>query len=202
MNNYLWQEGEKYLAIKEDFFKHLIELYHPCPLTPKSNYFAELCKTIISQQLSNKAAFAIEKRFNDYFSFNPTPASILATSFDDFRKIGLSPQKISYITNLAEKINTKALSLDHLDTISDEEIHRILLPLKGIGEWTVNVFLIFSLARPDVFPFDDLGLKKAVQRFDKLAMLPNRDYLYKRAETWRPHRTLAAWYLWRSLNNN
>src|SRR3954453_656513 len=171
--------------------KYSIELHH--------DPFESLLKAIIYQQLSGKSANAIYKRFlNYYYGKVPQPKQIITTPDELFRiKIGLSYRKIEYIKDLSCRISTKRLDLSLLPTMSDEEIIAELIKVKGIGRWTAEMFLIFSLGRPDVLPVDDLGFRAGVRRHYGYAELPKAAELRALAEPWRPYRSFATWYLWR-----
>ncbi|WP_425057669.1 DNA-3-methyladenine glycosylase family protein [Sporomusa carbonis] len=179
----------------------IIKQYGPCTLEPKQQYFSLLCQSIISQQLAAKAADAINHRFITFYGGNPTPDSVADTSWEELRSLGLSGQKTGYILDLARKTLDGTVTPDSFSGMPDEDIIKQLIAVKGIGLWTAQIFLIFALNRPDVFPSDDLGLKKAVQKLYNLDVLPNKILLSNISEKWRPYRTTASWYLWRSLEN-
>ena len=128
-----------------------------------------------------------------------TPLSLGRLSFDDLRAIGLSRQKATYLQDLTEKVVRKTVRLQRIHRLTDEEIIEELIQVKGVGRWTVQMFLIFCLGRPDVFAPDDFGLRSAIQRLYGLAELPKRTEAEAIAAPWRPHATVASWYLWRSL---
>jgi DNA-3-methyladenine glycosylase II len=172
-----------------------IELHH--------DPFESLLKSIIYQQLSGKSAKAIYNRFLDHYNGKvPEAEQIIATPNDLFRtKIGLSFRKIEYIKDLSLRISTKKLDLFILSTMTDEEIIAELIKVKGIGRWTAEMFLIFSLGRQDVMPLGDLGVRKAIQKLYNLSNLPDSDYILKISSYWKPYRSIATWYLWKSLAN-
>jgi DNA-3-methyladenine glycosylase II len=165
--------------------------------------FESLLKSIIYQQLSGKSANAIFKRFLDYYDGKvPKPDQIIETPDELFRtKIGLSYKKIEYIKDLSSRISTKTLDLSLLSALSDEEIIAELIKVKGIGRWTAEMFLIFTLGRQDVMPLGDLGVKKAIQKLYNLSYMPDSQYISKISSSWRPYRSIATWYLWKSLSN-
>jgi DNA-3-methyladenine glycosylase II len=184
----------------------VIEQVGPFKLTPKRPYFFALASSIISQQISTKAAEAIQKRFLALFAdSNPeevTPARVLVIPKDTLRAAGLSEQKARYLYDLAEKIELGVVDLAHVENLSDEEIIHQLTQVKGIGRWTVEMFLIFSLGRPDVLPVDDLGFRTAIQHLYGFEERPSPKILRKFAEEkgWSPYSSAATWYLWRSLS--
>jgi len=175
--------------------QYSIELHH--------DPFESLLKAIIYQQLSGKSANAIYKRFLNYYNGKvPQPTQIITTTDELFRtKIGLSYRKIEYIKDLSSRISTKRLDLSLLPTMSDEEIIAELIKVKGIGRWTAEMFLIFGLGRPDVMPLGDLGVRKAMQKLYNLSQLPDSYYVLKISSSWTPYRSIATWYLWKSLVN-
>lgn len=186
----MWQNAEEFLA-KDKYIGPLIKKWGHCTIKPlkKSQYFRDLVDAICSQQLSGKAAKTIFGRVKT-FLVKITPENILSAETEDLRKCGLSYAKIKYIKDLSVQINNSQLSIYNFDTKTDEEIINELTKVKGIGRWTAEMFLMFSLARPDIFPVDDLGISKAMKKL-KL----------KKSDRWKPYRTVASWYLWRSLEN-
>ena len=168
------------------------------PLT--KNPYESLVEAIITQQLSGKAADSISARFRAIYGKFPKPVDVLKTSDAKLRKAGLSYMKVSYIKDLSKKVESKELRLAFMKNLSDEEVIVELTQVKGIGRWTAEMFLIFSLGRQDVLPVGDLGLKKGIQRLYSLSELPEKEEMEEIAEKWRPYRSVATWYLWRSLN--
>jgi DNA-3-methyladenine glycosylase II len=164
--------------------------------------YGALLRSIVGQQLSTKAARTIYERMIALWGDRtPTPAELLATEPDAIRAAGMSRPKVAYLRDLAEHVESGALELDRLHELTDDEISTELIAIKGIGRWTADMFLIFHLGRPDVLPVGDLGIRAAVQRAYELPTLPSAAQLEQLAEPWRPHRTLACLYLWRSLDN-
>ena len=131
----------------------------------------------------------------------PTPAGFACVTDEELRAAGMSRQKIAYLRDLCGKITAEVLDLTALDTLPDEEVINALVTVKGIGRWSAEMFLIFRLHRPDVLPVGDLGIVVAVQRAYRLRTRPKPDRLRKIGEAWRPYRSVASWYLWRSLDN-
>jgi DNA-3-methyladenine glycosylase II len=166
---------------------------------PEDAYGA-LVRTIVGQQLSTKAARTIYARLVALFGDNPpTPAELIAAEAVDLRAAGLSRQKIGYLRDLARRVHDGELELDILHELSDEEVAARITAVKGLGQWSADMFLIFHLRRPDVLPVGDLGIRRAVEKAYGLPALPEADHLRTIAEPWRPHRTLASLYLWESL---
>jgi DNA-3-methyladenine glycosylase II len=181
---------------------HIIAHCGPCTLQPRDlEPLVMLCRSIIYQQLSGKAAGTIMARFLGLYEPDAlTPVALLRTTDDTLRGIGLSRQKIAYLKDLALQVQDGALQLAMLPTHSDAEVIRQLMGVKGIGRWTAEMFLIFALGRLDVFPVDDLGIRKAIQRAYGYKRLPAPVTMHRHARKWVPYRTIATWYLWRSLD--
>ena len=176
------------------------ELGDPRAGRPADHYGA-LVRSIIGQQLSTKAARAIYTRLTERFGGRtPTPAEVLADDPDALRAAaGLSRAKVAYLRSLAEHVTDGSLELERLDQLSDEEVIAELVAIKGLGVWSAHMFLIFHLRRPDVLAWGDLGIRRAAMLAYGLGELPSQDRLEALAEPWRPHRTTACMYLWRSL---
>jgi DNA-3-methyladenine glycosylase II len=161
-----------------------------------------LARAIVGQQLSTKAAASIWAKLLELFDGDtPTPAELLAAEDGELRGAGLSNSKVTYLKELASRIESGELDLGRLPGLADEDVIAELIEVKGIGRWTAEMFLIFHLARPDVISTGDLGIRRAVQLAYGLDDLPGPTDLERIAEPWRPHRTLACLYLWRSLHN-
>lgn len=165
----------------------------------RNNHFAVLVESIISQQLASAAAEAIFARFKKLYPKFPTASHILNTKDAKLRSVGLSGMKVEYLKDLAQKIEDKKLKMRSLSKMSDDEIIEHLTQVKGIGRWTAEMFLIFSLGRLDVLPTGDLGLRKGVQMAFSLSELPKPKEVEKIGMRWKPYRSVATWYLWKSL---
>lgn len=198
-------KAERALARRDKRLAAFIKHYGACRLRPHTRYFHTLVGSIISQQLSTKAADTIHKRFLALYAptRSPKPEQILATSDEDLRATGISFPKISYIKDIAAKTEDGTLKFNRLSKMSDDEIIEMLTQVKGIGVWTVHMFLIFSLGRMDVLPVGDLGIRRGIQLAYGFDELPNADQIEKVADEngWRPYCSIASWYLWRSLEN-
>lgn len=167
---------------------------------PASNAFRALVESILYQQISGKAADAIYSRFLDLFPARrfPTPNTLLAVHPPTLRAAGLSNQKAAYILDLALKFTDGTLQPKRFSAMTDEEISEHLIQVKGIGQWTADMFLIFALNRPDVLPVGDLGIRYGFRKLFKLRKDPTPDKMRILAEPWRPYRSAASWYLWRA----
>jgi DNA-3-methyladenine glycosylase II len=208
MNLTIWhgelEAGVAHLA-KSDRALHPYTLLFPLPtFQPHTNHYQELVESIISQQLSVKAAATITGRFVDLFGGTfPRPEDILAKDIDELRGAGLSGRKASYIRDLAEHVRSETLRFDRLDTQTNQEIIDMLTAVKGIGEWTAHMFLIFSMGRLDVLAHGDLGVRNAAKALYQLDSIPDKQTLENLAEQhgWRGYESIACWYLWKSLDN-
>lgn len=176
----------------------------PCTIQPHSNYYQELVDSIISQQLSIKAAATIEGRFKDLFGGNyPTPEQLLATEHETLRSAGLSNAKCNYIRDLARHIVDKKIKMEKLNSLSNDEIIAELTAVKGIGEWTAHMFLMFAMGRLDILAVGDLGIRSGIQKLYGLPALPDAAQVKELAvvKQWSPYETVACWYIWRSVDS-
>lgn len=162
--------------------------------------FQSLCRAIVGQQLSVKAAATIHGRFTKLYK-NVTPQAVAKTSIVKFRSVGVSNQKAGYLLDLSKKFLDGTVDPVHFHEMNDEAIRAHLVAVKGIGRWTTDMFLMFTLHRPDILPTGDLGIQKAMQKLFKLKSLPSPEKMEKLADAWRPYRTVACMYLWDSLDN-
>ena len=199
---------DRALAEADPVIAELIERVGPMDMQrrrrgrPKGDAYAALLRAVIGQQLSSKAAFTIHGRILELFGGrHPSPRELLDADPDDLRAAGLSGRKVEYLRDLARHVLDGELEVDRLDQLPDEEVIAEIVAVRGLGEWSAQMFLMFFLERPDVLPTGDLGIRRAVQLVYGLEELPAPDELERIAEPWRPHRTLACLYLWQSLAN-
>jgi len=181
----------------------LIRKHGECGLAraQRSDHFSALIRAITGQQLSTKAAATIFGRLAALMPEGITPEALSLLSDDQMRVVGMSRQKIAYFRDLCEKALTGVVPLDALDSMTDEDVIVSLTKVKGIGRWSAEMFLMFRLHRPDVLPVDDLGIVNAVKNVYRLRKRPTAARIRKIGEAWRPYRSVASWYLWRSLDN-
>ena len=182
----------------------IIERVGACRLEPRreGTHYEALVRSIVFQQLSGKAARTIHDRFRALYPRNrPRPELVLETDDATLRGAGLSRQKIGYLRDLSARVADGSLPLAHLGRLPDDAIIEHLVQVKGIGRWTVQMFLMFRLGRPDVLPELDLGVQNAIQRAYKLRKRPTPKDVLRIGEPWRPYASVASWYLWRSLEN-
>ncbi len=193
--------ARRHLSRRDAVLKRLIRLVGPCALRPRDDLFADLVASIVAQQISTKAANSIRaKLIAGPCGGTLTPAALVAAGDDDLRAAGLSAAKRRSLRHIAEQVHSGALRLEALKPLPDEEAIERLLPLRGVGRWTAQMLLIFSLGRPDVLPVDDFGLRNSVRRHYGLDELPDRKRLAELGAPWQPYRSVATWYLWRSLD--
>lgn len=171
------------------------------PIVKSQDHFYHLCREIVCQQLSGKVARVIFERFVDLFPDGKIDSGmILKFSDKKIRAVGMSNSKVAFIKDLAKKVKSKEVDLEKIDDLADEEVAECLVGVHGIGPWTAEMFLIFSLGRPDVFSGGDLGLLRAVERLYKIKS-PSKKDLEKMSEKWSPYRSYASRLLWKSLDN-
>jgi DNA-3-methyladenine glycosylase II len=181
----------------------VIERVGPCrfAVTEKLSHFEAVSRAIIYQQLSGKAAATIHGRFTSLFAGLPPHASgLIALSDERLREAGLSRQKTGYLRDLSARVVAGELPIDRLHELPDDEVVTHLTSVKGVGTWTAQMFLMFRLGRLDVLPVLDLGIRKAVQKAYRLRKLPDPARVLKIGAVWAPYRTVASWYLWRSID--
>jgi DNA-3-methyladenine glycosylase II len=199
-----WEEtiatATAYLRDIDPIMAQSIERVGPCAMVPNPNLFETLVDAIISQQISVKAADAIMGRLRKAAVGETgaliTPESLLPFEEDALRAVGLSPQKVRYIRDLTGRVSSGELELERLSNLDDEAVITELVQVKGIGRWTAEMMLIFSLGRPDVLPVDDLGFLEGVREAYRLDARPTPKEMRERGEVWRPFRTFATWYMW------
>jgi DNA-3-methyladenine glycosylase II len=199
-----YQRARRHLMRKDPVLASVIKRVGACQLANIQHQppFMALAEAIASQQLSVKAADTIFARFCALFGPDniPDPMRLLQLDDESIRRSGFSRSKVAFLRDLATHVVENRLMLDRLHELEDRLVLEQLTAVKGIGTWTAEIFLLFRLQRPDIFPVDDLGLVKAVQKVYGLRQRPTKKKLLRMAETWRPYRSIAAWYLWRSLS--
>jgi DNA-3-methyladenine glycosylase II len=192
-----------HLRVADPTLAAVIESVGPLTLEPRDGAFRMLSRAIFFQQLAGPAARAILGRVLATLGTDEDnwyePAALLSASDEQLRTAGLSRQKMAYLRDLADKFASGLLSEDGFEDLDDEEVIHRVSAVKGIGRWTGEMFLIFSLGRPDVLPVDDLGVRRGMQIAYGLTELPKPDEMRRIAEPWRPYRSAGTWYMWRSL---
>lgn len=189
-----------HLKKSDPVLRAIIERVGPCRMGYSSPEFCSLAEAILYQQLNGKAAATIHKRFVALAGDPPTPEGILKLSDEQLRSVGLSKQKSAYLKDLAAKTAAGRLDFSTLPDLSDEEVIKHLTQVKGIGVWTAHMFLMFSLRRPNILPTGDYGVQAAIKLHYKKRNLPKPKHMEKIARAWEPYRSIACWYMWRSLD--
>jgi len=199
------RQAAEYLSVHDSFLAPVIATHGLCTIRPHQSYYQALVSSIVSQQLSVKAASTIKARFCELFGGTglPSPEQILGKDIDELRTAGLSRGKAVYVRDLAQHVVDGKITFDTLDSLTNEQIIAELTAVKGIGEWTVHMFLMFCMGRLDVLPHGDLGIKNGVKALYGLDHQPTAQDVITIADTyqWHPYESVAAWYIWRSLDN-
>lgn len=190
--------AEQHISTVDPIFGRLISTQVLAPQEDRGGYFASLCRSIIGQQVSVAAARAINQRFET--TTNLSPLKVVNLKEEQIKEIGLSKQKTNYLKDLSAHFVDNPEIYNHLDKQPDQDVIDELVAVKGIGPWTAQMFLMFTLQRPDVFAPDDVGLQKGVVKLYGLESVPPKADLIKIAEKWKPYRTVASFHLWQSLN--
>ncbi len=194
------EDIKKYLSKKDPILAEIIKKVPPFERYRANNYFEALTESIVSQQLSVKAADTIWKRFIALLPKEQVIAEeVWEVPDQKIRDAGISWPKVSYIKDLAKKTMESGLLFEQFEIMTDEEIITELVKVKGIGRWTAEMFLMFAMDRPDIFSYGDLGLRRAIQRWYEFDHEPTQEEAEKIAKKWQPYRTIACRYLWRSL---
>ena len=194
-----WNKGKIYLSNKDKVLKKLIQTYRNEYLNLNSNYFHSLINSIIGQQISVSAADSMKTKFFK-LKRNITPQTVSKLRTTDLRKCGLSRQKILYIRNISEFFLQNKYFIKNINKSSEEEIYNNLIEIKGVGNWTIHMFLMFSYGSSNIFPTGDLGFLKAISKLYKVQLPISERKLKLLYKKWSPYSSQATWYLWRSLD--
>jgi len=185
----------------EPKMKSIIKAVGPCLIKTKRDRFLALATSIVGQQISGAAARTVWGRLEDAVAPNKVSAEALSEfDVDSLREVGVSRQKAGYMLDLAAKCRSHEIEFGRFPRMTDDQVIQNLTQIKGIGRWTAQMFLMFSLCRADVLPEGDLGIQNAIKMNYKLRKLPDDKKMHKFAKPWRPYATIASWYLWRSLD--
>ncbi len=201
VSSYRWAPAVRHLRRIDPHLRSIIDRIGPCRLEPAPDRFGALVRSIVSQQISSRAAVSISRRLADLSGLPYLPHRLIELGEDQLRGAGLSAAKARYVLNLAVAVTAGDLPLDDFDdSWGDQEITVALTAVKGIGVWTAEMFLIFVLNRPDILPAGDLGVRAALRDRHALAELPKPRDCHALAERWRPYRSIASWYIWKNTN--
>ena len=189
-----------HLKKADPVLRAIIERIGPCKMEYGPPEFHSLAEAIVYQQLNGKAAVTIFNRFTDLAGDPVTPAGILKLSAVQMRSVGLSKQKSSYLFDMAQRTQRGELDFARLGGMSDEEVIKHLTQVKGVGVWTAHMFLMFTLRRPNILPVGDFAVQMAIKKLYRKRKMPKPADMEKIARAWEPYRSIACWYLWRSLD--
>ena len=195
-----WKKGKKILSKKDSVLKKIITKYKKGFLTTRNNPFFSLCRTIVGQQISTKAADSIWSKFEKKCKRKIIPKTILKISSRSLKGAGLSRQKISYLKNIAKNFKNKSFNVRKLQKMDDEKAIIYITKLKGLGVWSAEMFLMFNLNRPDIFPVKDIGLLRAISKNYKTSYPPSKRFLDKISKLHFGYRTVFTWYMWKSID--
>jgi len=195
-----WHKAKRILSKRDSVLKGIIKKYTKGFLSTRKNPFFSLCRTIVGQQISTKAADSIWYKFEKKCKNNISPSVVLNISPRSLKNAGLSRQKITYLKNIAKAFKNKSFNTKELKKMNDEEAINYITKLKGLGVWSAEMFLMFNLNRPDIFPVKDIGLLRAVSKNYKTSYPPSKKFLNKISRLHSGYRTVATWYFWRSID--
>ena len=195
-----WKKGKKILSKKDSVLKKIITKYKKGFLTTRNNPFFSLCRTIVGQQISTKAADSIWAKFEKKCNRKIKPKTILKISSRSLKSAGLSRQKISYLKNIAKAFANKSFDVNEVKKMNDINAINYITKLKGLGVWSAEMFLMFNLNRPNIFPVKDIGLLRAISKNYKTKYPPSKKFLEKISKTHDGYRTILTWYMWRSID--
>ena len=195
-----WQKAKRTVSKKDSTLKKIIKKYNKGFLTTRNNPFFSLCRTIVGQQISTKAADSIWAKFEKKCKKNIKPKRILQTSSRNLKSAGLSRQKISYLKNIAKAFANKSFDVKKLKKMSDIDAINYITKLKGLGVWSAEMFLMFNLNRPDIFPIKDIGLLRAISKNYRTSYPPSKRFLNKISKLHTGYRTVFTWYMSRSID--
>ena len=197
-----WQKAKKILSKRDPVLRRIIKKYQTGFLTTKNNPFLSLCRTIVGQQISTKAADSVWFKFEKKCKKNIVPKTVLKLPSRTLKSAGLSHQKVTYLKNIAKSFIDKSFNVRELKKMNDNEAIDYITKLKGLGVWSAEMFLMFSLNRPDIFPLKDIGLLRAISKNYKVSYPPNEKFLKKISKLHTGYRTVFTWYMWRSIDPN
>ena len=195
-----WKKAKRILSKKDPVLRKIIKKYNKGFLTTRNNPFFSLCRTIVGQQISTKAADSIWSKFEKKCKKNINPNTILKISSRNLKRSGLSRQKISYLKNIAKAFKNKSFDTKKFKIMSDEDAIEYITKLKGLGVWSAEMFLMFNLNRPNIFPIKDIGLLRAISKNYKKSYPPSKRFLDKISNLHLGYRTVLTWYMWRSID--
>jgi len=202
MNNppQYWNKAKKILSKRDPILRKIIKKYNKGFLTTKNKPFFSICRTIVGQQISTKAADSIWLKFEAKCKKKINPETILKLPTHNLKSAGLSRQKVSYLKNIAKNFKNKSFNIKDIKKMNDENAINYITQLKGLGVWSAQMFLMFNLNREDIYPTADIGLLRAISKNYKTSYPPSKRYLNKISKLHRDYRTVFTWYMWRSID--
>ena len=195
-----WYKAKRLLSKRDPTLKKIIKKYNKGFLTTRNDPFFSLCRTIVGQQISTKAADSIWAKFNKKCKKRIIPKTILKLTSTSLKSAGLSRQKVSYLKNIAKNFKNKSFNIKELKKMNDEKAINYVTKLKGLGVWSAEMFLMFNLNRPNIFPVQDIGLLRAISKNYKTSYPPSKRFLDKISKLHAGYRTVFTWYMWRSID--
>ena len=197
---FYWREAKRKLSKRDPILRKLIKKYKKGFLSTRNNPFFSLCRTIVGQQISTKAADSIWSKFEIKCNNHIHPNKVLKLSSRTLRSAGLSRQKVSNLKIIAKGFRNQSFSVKELKKMNDKEAINYIIKLKGLGVWSAEMFLMFNLNRPDIFPLQDIGLLRAISKNYKKSYPPSKRFLDKISKIHAGYRTVFTWYMWRSID--
>ena len=195
-----WQKAKKILSKRDPILRKIIKKYKKGFLSTRNKPFFSLCRTIVGQQISTKAADSIWFKFEKKCKNNINPKTVLKISSSNLKNAGLSRQKVSYLKNIAKAFKDRSFNIKELNKMDDNDAIDYITQLKGLGVWSAEMFLMFNLNRPDIFPTKDIGLLRAISKNYKTSYPPSTRFLNKISKLHVGYRTVFTWYMWRSID--
>ena len=195
-----WHKAKRILSKRDPVLRGVIKKYKKGFLTTRNNPFFSLCRTIVGQQISTKAADSIWRRFEKKCKKRIVPNTVLKLSTRTLKSVGLSRQKVGYLKNIAKHFKNKSFNVRKLKKMNDKEAIDYVIQMKGLGVWSAEMFLMFNLNRSDIFPLQDIGLLRAISKNYKTTYPPNKNFLSKISKLHAGYRTVFTWYMWRSID--
>ena len=195
-----WQKAKRILSKRDPILKRIITKYKKGALSTRNNPFFSLCRTIVGQQISTKAADSIWHKFEKKCKKRIIPNTVLKLPSRTLKSAGLSRQKVSYLKNIAKGFENKSFSVRELKKMNDQDAINYIIKLKGLGVWSAEMFLMFNLNRPNIFPVQDIGLLRAISKNYKTSYPPGKRLLDKISKLHAGYRTVFTWYMWRSID--
>ena len=195
-----WYRAKRVLSRRDPILRKIIKKYNKGFLATRNNPFFSLCRTVVGQQISTASADSIWSKFEKKCNKRIIPNTVLKLSSRTLKSVGLSRQKVSYLKNIAKNFKNKSFSVREIKKMNDEEAINYITELKGLGVWSAEMFLMFNLNRPNIFPIKDIGLLRAISKNYKTSYPPSKRFLDKISKLHAGYRTVFTWYMWRSID--